>query len=55
MGSGVEQVTQKRYYSLSESDRNLGKNAEETQFLHSNRADYKLELRIERQRSEDTM
>jgi len=55
MGSEVEQVTQKRHYSLSGSDRILGKNAKETEFLHFNRTDYKLELRIERQSSEDTI
>jgi hypothetical protein len=55
MGSRVDQVTQERHYSLSGSDRILGKNAEQIEFLHSNRTDYKLQLRIERQRSEDTV
>jgi len=55
MGSGVEQVTQIRHYSLSGSEIILGKNAKETEFLHFNRTDYRLQLRIERQPSEDTM
>jgi len=55
MGSGADQVTQKSHYSLSGSDRILGKNAEQSEFLYSNPTDYKLRLRIERQLSKDTI
>jgi hypothetical protein len=55
MGSGVDQVTQKRHYCLSGSDRIIGKNTEQTEFFHSIRRDYKLQLRTERQHSEDTI